>query len=141
MLNFILQLCPGLCIWVKSHKKKIQEFWSKFVAWPFIFGNTKEIPKNTKENPSWFCICHKFLKLSAKNLIPWQVICICPNLSIDTQLGHNHGYLWSGHNSHYGHNGRYGCSVIWPNGHKYGQVWCLLKEYEKCRSPVKELTW
>ena len=26
-LNFILQLCPGLCIYVNSHQKKFQDFW------------------------------------------------------------------------------------------------------------------
>ena len=35
-----------------------------------------------------------------------------------------------------GRNGRYGPTI---NDHEYGQTGCLLKEYEKCRSPVKEL--
>ena len=32
-----------------------------------------------------------------------------------------------------------GRSAIWLYGHKYGQVGCLFKDMEKCRSPVKKL--
>ena len=85
-----------------------------------LFRNRKEIPKNTKENRYRFCFGHNLLNMSAINLIPWQVMCVFPTLSIDTQLGHIHGHLWSGHNGHYGHF----LKVIW-----------------KCRSPVKELNW
>ena len=130
-LNFGHLSCMGLDIYLKSHQQKFGEFSGLFEERPSIFRNTKEIPKNTKENWSWFCICHTFLTISAINLIPWQVICICPTLSIDTQLGHNHGHLWSSHNSHYGHNGRYGCSAIWPDGHNYGKVGCPLKDLWK----------
>ena len=35
-LNFILQLCPGLCIYVKSHQKKFQDFWGYSLAPPLI---------------------------------------------------------------------------------------------------------
>ena len=35
-LNFILQLCPGLCIYVKNHQKKIQDFWGHSFGPPLI---------------------------------------------------------------------------------------------------------
>ena len=70
--------------------------------WPSIFRNTKEIPKNTKENLYRFCFGHNFFTNAAINLIPWQVIFIFIDLSMDTVLGHFHGHLWSGHNGHYG---------------------------------------
>ena len=35
-LNFILQLCPGLCIYVKNHQKKFQDFWGHSFGPPLI---------------------------------------------------------------------------------------------------------
>ena len=35
-----------------------------------------------------------------------------------------------------GHNGPYGLTIY---GHGYGQVGCLFKDMEKCRSPVEKL--
>ena len=48
-MNLILAICPGLCLYVRSYQKKIQDFWSFGLAWPSIFAFTKEFPKNTNE--------------------------------------------------------------------------------------------
>ena len=37
-----------------------------------------------------------------------------------------------------GQNNHYGLMIY---GHKYGQMMCFLKEWPKCRSPVKKLNW
>ena len=92
MLSRILLLCTWLSIYLTKHQQKFQSFPANILAGPAIFRNTKEIPKNTKENRYRFCFGHTFLTISAINLIPWQVIYIFPTLSIDTQLGHNYGH-------------------------------------------------
>ena len=124
--------------------KNILKNWAwklKSHAWPAIFRNTKECPKNTKENQQQICFAHCFLTNKVINLIPWQVIYIFPYLSIDTQLGHIYGHIaiWrNGLYGHNGHNGHYGLTIY---GHGYGQVGCLFEGMGKCRSPVKELNW
>ena len=65
------------------------------------------------------------------------MIYIFPDLSIDTNNDHINSHIESGHcgqNGQNGHNGRFGTVYY---GHKYGHYWCLLKDQEKCRSPVK----
>ena len=124
--------------------KNILKNWAwklKSHAWPAIFRNTKECPKNTKENQQQICFAHYLLTTKVINLNPWQLIYIFPYLYIDTQLGHIRCHMWSGHNGHYGHYDHKRRSAIWLYGHKCGQVGCLLKGMEKCRSPVKELNW
>ena len=39
-----------LDIYLKTHRKKFGDFSGLFEERPSIFRNTKEIPKNTKEN-------------------------------------------------------------------------------------------
>ena len=56
---------------------------------------------------------------------------------IDTNNDHINSHIESGHcgqNGQNGHNGRFGTVYY---GHEYGHYWCLLKDQEKCRSPVK----
>ena len=65
------------------------------------------------------------------------MIYIFPDLPIDSNNDHNNGHIDSGHYGQIGqngHNGRFGMVYY---GHKYGHYWCLLKDQEKCRSPVK----
>ena len=50
--------------------KKNQDFLGMLWPGPTIFRNTKDIPKNTKENRYRFCFGHTFLTMSAINLIP-----------------------------------------------------------------------
>ena len=104
----------------------------KSLAWPAIFKNTKESPKNTKENQQLICFANFFLLNEVINLIPWQVIYIFPYLSIDTQLVHIYGHLAIWRNGHYG-------LTIYGKG--YGQVGSIFKGTENRRSPVKELNW
>ena len=69
-LNFGRLSCMGLDIYLKTHQQKFGEFSGLFEERPSIFRNTKEIPKNTKENRYRFCFGHNFLTMSAINLIP-----------------------------------------------------------------------
>ena len=55
-------------------------------------------------------------------------------LSLDTHKGHIHGHKGSGHYGYFGHNGHNGLPLY---GHEYGLYRCQMKEWPKCRSPVK----
>ena len=55
VLSWSLAICPGLCLGIRSHQKKFQNFRSKNEAWPaflnfrpFIKGNPLNFGQNCK---------------------------------------------------------------------------------------------
>ena len=55
---------------MKSRQKQTQDFLGMLWPGPTIFRNTKDIPKNTKENRYRFCFGHNFFNNAAINLNP-----------------------------------------------------------------------
>ena len=66
-----------------------------------------------------------------------QVIYIFPDLSIDTNNDHICGHNIPCQNGHYGHFDHFVHNGLNQYGHYHGHYCCLLKDQEKCRSPVK----
>ena len=62
---------------------------------------------------------------------------IFPDLSIDINDDHIQDHIESGHYGQNGQNGPNGRHRMKKNGHKYSNYWCLWKDQEKCRSPMK----
>ena len=65
------------------------------------------------------------------------VIYILAILSLDNHKGHIYGHNGAGHYGHYGHYGQNGHNGLPLYGHEYDLYGCLMKEWPKCRSPVK----
>ena len=65
------------------------------------------------------------------------MICIFPALSIDTNNDHICGHIIPFHDGHLGHFEHFGHYGLTQYGPEYGHHWCLWKDQEKCRSPMK----
>jgi hypothetical protein len=99
--------CPGLGLYVRSFKNKIQYFWSSSLAGPSIFALTKKFPKNTKEN---FPLDHFCSHLSQDGEIdlPFPKTCILSTFDAIMAMA------IMASNSHI---------VIWPLWHQRWQLW------------------
>jgi hypothetical protein len=84
----MLLICSGLWIYLRRHQIKFGDILTIFVVWPPIFVNTKEFPKNTKENWPSNHFCSHFLQVGPINLIPSSECCIFIAVSVDTHIGH-----------------------------------------------------
>ena len=76
--------------------------------------------------------------LSADFSIPFSwVTYIFSDLSIDINNDHICDHIISFKDSHYGHFDHFGHYGLTQYGPEYGHHWCLWKDQEKCRSPMK----